>query len=94
MSKIQDIRSFEERITDVVNEYIQEMDCYDNPVLAIWRRCGRHYVEVKESANLKLPKDSETYPIANCIQTGENETIEPNWDYINKTANEWVFLEH
>lgn len=94
MARIQDIKEFETLITDVVNEYIQEMDCYDNPVLAIWRRCGQHYVKVNDPANLKLPKDSETYPIANCIQTGEDGTTEPNWDYISKVANEWVFVEH
>ena len=51
MARIQDIKQFEELIYDTVDEYLQEMNSYDDPVLAIWREDGEHQVVIDEASN-------------------------------------------
>ena len=93
MARIQDIKQFEELIYDTVDEYLQEMDCYDHPVLAIWREDGEHQVVIDEPSNLPLSDDMEQYPIEEVI-LNEVDSMTPNYDRISAIANEWVFLDH
>ena len=90
MARIQDIKQFEELIYDTVDEYLQEMDCYDHPVLAIWREDGEHQVIIDEPSNIPLSDDMEQYELDDLIfQT--DATPEPNLDRISEIANEWIF---
>lgn len=93
MARIQDIKQFEELICATVDEYLQEMDCYDQPVLAIWREEGEHKVVIDEPNNLPLTDDIEQYPIDEVL-LNQVDTIEPNYDRISAIANEWIFIEH
>lgn len=93
MARIQDIKQFEELICATVDEYLQEMDCYDQPVLAIWREDGKHQVIIDEPSNLPLSDDMEQYPIEEVI-LNEVDSMTPNYDRISAIANEWVFLDH
>ena len=93
MARIQDIKQFEELICATVDEYLQEMDCYDHPVLAIWREDGEHQVIIDEPSNLPLSDDMEQYPIEEVI-LNEVDSMTPNYDRISAIANEWVFLDH
>lgn len=93
MARIQDIREFEELISRTVDEYIQEMDCYESPVLAIWREDGEHKAVIDEPSNLPMSEDLEQYPIDEVL-LNQVDTIEPNYDRISAIANEWIFIEH
>ena len=94
MARIQDIKQFEELIYDTVDEYLQEMDCYDHPVLAIWREFQDgyvgHQVIIDEPSNLPLSDDMEQYELDDLISQTD-ATPEPNWDRISEIANEWIF---
>ena len=90
MARIQDIKQFEELIYDTVDEYLQEMDCYDHPVLAIWREDGEHQVVIDEPSNLPLSDDMEQYELDDLISQTD-ATPEPNLDRISEIANEWIF---
>ena len=93
MSTIQDIHALEEKIYSVVEEYLSEQDCYNNPVFAIWRRCGKISISINDLEKLKLTKTAETYPISDLIRTSETNEQEPDCDKINDIANNWLFVE-
>ena len=93
MSTIQDIHALEEKIYSVVEEYLSEQDCYNNPVFAICRRCGKISVSINDPEKLKLTKTAETYPISDLIRLSDNNEQEPDCDKINDIANNWLFVE-
>lgn len=93
MARIQDIREFEDLISRTVDEYIQEIDCYESPVLAIWREEGELKVVIDEPSNLPLSDDMVQYPIDEVI-LNEVDSMTPNYDRISAIANEWIFIEH
>lgn len=90
MARIQDIKQFEELIYDTVDEYLQEMDSYDHPVLAIWREDGEHQVVIDEPSNLPLSDDMEQYEL-DALISQTDAAPEPNLDRISEIANEWIF---
>lgn len=94
MARIQDVKQFEDLMYERVNEYLQEMDCYDNPQLAIYREDGEHFVLIDDSQNLNLPQDNELYSIDLFIRKNEDGSFEPEGDQISKVANDWIFIEH
>ena len=90
MERIHDIKQFEELICATVDEYLQEKDCYKQPVLAIWREDGEHQVVIDEPSNLPLSDDMEQYELDDLIfQT--DAAPQPNLDRISEIANEWIF---
>ena len=92
MARIQNIKQFEELICDTVDEYLQEMDCYDQPVLAIWREGGEHQVIIDEPSNIPLSDDMEQYELDDLIsQTDAAPQL--NLDRISAIANEWIFSD-
>ena len=92
MARIQNIKQFEELICDIVDEYLQEMDCYDQPVLAIWREDGEHQVIIDEPSNIPLSDDMEQYELDDLIsQTDAAPQL--NLDRISAIANEWIFSD-
>ena len=91
--RIKDVKQFEELICATVDEYLRETECYDQPVLAIWREKGEHHVVIDEPSKLPHRKDMETYPIDEVVRPIP-DGYEPESDRISAIANEWVFIEH
>ena len=91
MDRIQDLHALEERIYELVDNYLQEADCYATaPVLAVWKRCGKLNVAVDVENNLKLTKTADVFPIADVLRPTEDGTAqEPDNDKIAEIASVW-----
>ena len=92
MSSIQDIRALEMRITNIVDDYIQEMYNEDD-VLAIGRRCGKITVKADAKENIKVGKTTELYPLKDLVRQGDDGKPETDNDKISDIANSWIFLD-
>lgn len=92
MSSIQDIHAFEERIYDIVQDYVDNN--YDEgDVLAIGKRCGKITMKADAKENIKVGKSTELYPLAELVRTGDDGKPELDVDKISEIANSWVFLD-
>ena len=60
MSSIQDIRTLELQITDIVDDYVEHR-YNDDDVLAIGRRCGKITVKADAKEIIKVGKNTELY---------------------------------
>ena len=91
MDRIQDQYALEEQIYGLLEEYLQEADCYKEPVLAVWKRCGKLNVAVDEPANLKLTKTADVFPVAEVLRPTEEDAavMEPDNDKIAEIASVW-----
>ena len=92
MSNIQDIRAFEERIYDVVLDYVNG-NYNENDVMAIGIRCGKITLKADAKENIKVGKTTELYPLKELVRTGYDGKLEPDVDTISDVANKWVFLD-
>ena len=92
MSTIQDIRALEERIYDIVQDYVNGNYNTDD-VLAIGIRCGKITLKADNKANIKVGKTTELYPLKELVRTGDDGKPEPDVDAISDVANKWVFLD-
>lgn len=91
MSTIQDIRALELRMTDIVDDYIQQMYNEDD-VLAISQRCGKIKIEADAREKIKIGKTTEFYPLKDLVRKGDDGKPESDFDKISNIANSWVFL--
>ena len=91
MSTIQDIRALELRMTDIVDDYIQQMYNEDD-VLAISQRCGKIKIEADAKEKIKIGKTTELYPLKELVRTGDDGKPESDFDKISDIVNSWVFL--
>ena len=87
MARIQDIKALEERIGNVVEEYLQYPADYTNPVLKVWFDTDtlRYEAAVEDATE---PKE-DTFPIGELLIDGS----EPDYDRICETANGFLFIE-
>ena len=92
MSSIQDIRALEMRITDIVDDYIQQRYNGDD-VLAIGRRCGKITLKADAREQIKVGKTTEIYPLKNLVRLGDDGNSEADNDKISDIANSWLFLD-
>ena len=92
MSSIQDIRALELRITDIVDDYIQQRYNEDD-VLAIGCRCGRITLKADSRDNIKIGKTTEIYPLRDLVRPDDNGNSESDCDKISDIANSWIFLD-
>jgi hypothetical protein len=92
MSSIQDIHALEERISDIVDDYIKELYDEDN-VLAIGLRCGKITLKVDAIEAIKVGKTTEIYPLQELVRKGDNGQPEPDNDKISDIANSWLFID-
>jgi hypothetical protein len=92
MSSIQDIRTLELQITDIVDDYVEHR-YNDDDVLAIGRRCGKITVKADAKEIIKVGKNTELYPLKDLVRTGDNGKPESDSDKISEIANSWIFLE-
>ena len=92
MSSIRDIRALELRITDIVDDYIQQRyNEYD--VLAIGHRCGKITLKADAKEKIKIGKTTELYPLKDLVRIGDEGNPEADGDKISDIANTWVFLD-
>ena len=92
MSSIQDIHALEERIYDIVQEYVDALYNEDD-VLAIGKRCGRITLKADAREAIKIGKTTELYPLKDLVRTGDDGNPEPDNDKISDIANSWLFLD-
>ena len=92
MSSIQDIRALEMRITNIVDDYIQEMYNEDD-FLAIGRRCGKITLKADAKEKIKVGKTTELYPLKDLVRQGDDGKPETDNDKISDIANSWIFLD-
>jgi hypothetical protein len=92
MSSIQDIHALEERISDIVEDYIK--DQYDvDDVLAIGLRCGKITLKADARESIKVGKTTEIYPLQELVRKGDGGQSEPDNDKISDIANSWLFID-
>ena len=92
MSSIQDIRALELRITDIVDDYIQQLYNEDD-VLAIGRRCGTITTKTDAPEKIKVGKTTELSPLKDLVRIGNDGKPEADCDRISAIANSWIFLD-
>ena len=92
MSNIQEIRNLEERICDIVNDYIGQ-NYNEDDVLAIGRRCGKVTLKADAEEKIKVGKTTELYPLKQLVRIGDNGETEADVDKISDIANSWLFLD-
>ena len=91
MSSIQDIRALEERITDIVDGYLNG-DYNEDDVLAIGRRCGKITLKADAKENIKVGKTTELYDLKTLVCTGDDGKPEADFDKVSQIANSWLFV--
>lgn len=92
MSSIQDICALELRITDIVDDYIQQRYNEDD-VLAIGHRCGKITVKADAKEKIKIGKTTELYPLKDLVRLSDDGKSEVENDKISYIANTWMFLD-
>lgn len=90
MANIQDIHELEERIYDAVQEYLDNPDGYNHPVLHVYLDNDQYLAEVED--NLTGYEDDGIYAIESLIREGD-DGLEPDNDRISDIANSWIFLD-
>lgn len=92
MATIQDIHALEQRITDLVEDYIQKLYNEDD-VLAIDRRCGKITLKADAKEKIKIGKTTELYPLKDLVCIGDDGKQESDFDKISEIANSWLFID-
>ena len=92
MSSIQDIRALELRITDIVDDYIQQRYNEDD-VLAISIRCGKITIKADAKEKIKIGRTTELYPLRDLVRPSDNGKSEVDNDKVSDIANSWIFLD-
>jgi hypothetical protein len=92
MSSIQDIHALEQRISDIVEDYIKNL--YDkDDVLAIGLRCGKITMKVDEREAIKIGKTTEIYPLKELVRKGNHNKPETDNDKISEIVNCFLFID-
>ena len=92
MSSIQEIHELEQRIYDIVQDYV-DGNYNDGDVLAIGRRCGKITLKADAKEAIKVGKTTEIYTLKGLVRTGDDGEPEPDIDKISDIANTWVFMD-
>lgn len=92
MSSIQDIHALEERIFDIVQDYV-DGNYNEDDVLAIGRRCGKITLKADAKENIKVGKTTELYALKELVRPGDDGKPEPDNDKASEMANKWLFLD-
>ncbi len=91
MSKIQNIRALEQRINDIVEDYINEQ-YNEEDVLSISRHCGKIILIADSKEKITLSKSAEIHPLCELVRTDDDGMPEADIDKITQIANNWRFL--
>ena len=93
MATIQDIQALEERIYDVVQEYLDNKEGYFTPMLVVKRESDDLNVYIEDTDCLvEGDSNMEMYFMDSLIREGD-EGDEPDVDRINEIANDWLFID-
>ena len=92
MSSIQEIHALEQRIYDIVQDFV-DGNYNDGDVLAIGRRCGKITLKADAKEAIKPGKTTELYPLNELVRPGDDNELEPDNDKISDIANSWLFIE-
>ena len=92
MSNIQDIHALEQRIYDIVQDFV-DGNYNEGDVLAIGRRCGKITLKADAKEAIKVGKTTELHPLNELVRTGDDNELEPDNDKISDIANSWLFIE-
>ena len=92
MANWQDIRALEERIYDVVDEYLSNAEAYKNASLRVWLDEDDMLYRAEVDDNLTGTEDDGVYAIATVLRDG-SDGLEPDIDRISDIANSWIFLD-
>ena len=92
MSSIQDIHALEERIFDIVQDYV-DGNYNEDDVLAIGRRCGKITLKADAKENIKVGKITELYSLRDLVRPGDDGKPEPDNDKVSEVVNKWMFLD-
>ena len=92
MSSIQDIHALEEKITSIVDDYVNQLYNEDD-VLAISRRCGKISLKADAKEAIKVGKTTELYPLKDLVRRDDDGETELDNDKISDIANSWLFLD-
>ncbi len=92
MASIQDIRALEERIYEAVEEYLDNPDGYDKPVLHVFLDNDRMEYRAEMVDGLTGGDDDGVYAAEGLVRDGD-EGPEPDIDRISDIANSWIFLD-
>ena len=92
MSSIQDIHALEQRIYDIVQDFVDGNYNADD-VLAIGRRCGKITLKADAKEAIKVGKTTELYPMKDLVRKDDAGELEPDNDKISDIANSWLFIE-
>ena len=92
MASIQDIRALEERIYEAVEEYLDNTDGYDKPVLHVCLDNDRMEYRAEMVDGLTGGEDDGVYAAEGLVRDGD-EGPEPDIDRISDIANSWIFLD-
>ena len=92
MANWQDIRALEERIYDVVDEYLGNAEAYKNASLRVWLDEDDMLYRAEVDDNLSGSEDDGVYAIATVLRDGDDGK-EPDIDRISDIANSWIFLD-
>lgn len=92
MASWQDIRELEERIYEVVDEYILDAEAYNNAVLHVYLDADKmeHCAEVDNKDKYGI--EDEVYPIESLIRLDDSGNQEVDVDAVSDIANSWIFL--
>ena len=91
MASIQDIQALEQKIYDVVQEYLDYPDGYQKPVLHVFLNDEMEY-QAEIDDNLSGTEDDGIYSIESLIREGD-DGLEPDNDRASDIANSWIFLD-
>lgn len=92
MSSIQEIHALEQRIYDIVQDFV-DGNYNDGDVLSIGRRCGKITLKADAKEAIKVGKTTELYPLNELVRKGDDNELEPDNDKISDIANSWLFLD-
>lgn len=92
MSSIQEIHALEEKIFDIVKQYVDGLYNEDG-VLAVGRRCGKITLKADAQEAIKVGKTTELHPLKELVRSDAEGKIEPDFDKISAIANSWLFLD-
>ena len=92
MANWQDIRDLEERIYDVVDDYLNYPDGYESPSLRVYLDQDDMTYKAELDDKLEGTEDDGIYSILEIIRDGDDGK-EPDVDKISDIANSWIFLD-
>ena len=91
MANWQDIKILEERIYDVVDEYLGNAEAYQNASLRVWLDEDDMTYKAAAEDGLQGTEDDGIYPMPELVRMGDDGKQEPDIDKISDVANSWIF---